>query len=461
MSTYEELRSRHAADAAAALPEMLARLDWPADRLAEHRTAELRRLVRVARDLSPWHRKRLAEVHPDEIDEATLAQLPVMTKDDLMEHFDEIVTDERLRRSVVEDHLDALAAGGSPYLFDRYQACASGGSSGVRGVFVYDWPGLVTAYWSCLRHLFRAARVDPAQASAPQRPVMVAAGAPTHVTASWLRTFAGPQLPWRFAPATLPVAQRVALLNEVRPTTLAGYPTALHELAREAQAGRLRIRPVQLVATGEPLLPEVRTELERTFGANVGNAYATSEAGGLATLCGRPESPWLHLAEDTTIVEPVDAAGARVGPGVCSDKIFLTNLYNHALPLIRYEVTDQVTVLDGACGCGCAHRRIADPLGRLDDVFDYGGVTVHPHVFRAALSRHREILEYQVRQTPTGASVAARCTGALDTAGVAGEIAAALGRVGVPDARVEVTPVERIERPASGKLVRFVPLRGA
>jgi phenylacetate-coenzyme A ligase PaaK-like adenylate-forming protein len=80
--------------------------------------------------------------------------------------------------------------------------------------------------------------------------------------------------------------------------------------------------------------------------------------------------------------------------------------YNHALPLIRFEVTDEVTVLDGTCPCGSTFRRIADPQGRLDDTFVYpGGVSVHPHVFRSALGQHRQIVEYQVRQTERGVDV--------------------------------------------------------
>ena len=36
---------------------MVAPIDWSSDRLAEHRRTELQRLIRTARDLSPWHRK--------------------------------------------------------------------------------------------------------------------------------------------------------------------------------------------------------------------------------------------------------------------------------------------------------------------------------------------------------------------------------------------------------------------
>ena len=115
---------------------------------------------------------------------------------------------------------------------------------------------------------------------------------------------------------------------------------------------------------------------------------------------------------------------------------------------------------DGAaCPCGCTHRRITDPYGRLDDVFTYGAVTVHPHVFRSPLSRRREIVEYQVRQTAAGAAVGVRVTDRCDTDALAAEIAAELGHLGVAGAQVDVEVVDGLPRPPSGKLVRFVPLR--
>ena len=49
MANDEDLRRRHAAEAAALLPVMVARLEWPADRLAEFRLAQLRRTIRVAK----------------------------------------------------------------------------------------------------------------------------------------------------------------------------------------------------------------------------------------------------------------------------------------------------------------------------------------------------------------------------------------------------------------------------
>ncbi len=71
------------------------------------------------------------------LDEAGLRELPPMTKTDLMDNFDQIVTDERLSLDLVNAHLQTVST--PSYLLDRYTAITSGGSSGRRGVFVYDW----------------------------------------------------------------------------------------------------------------------------------------------------------------------------------------------------------------------------------------------------------------------------------------------------------------------------------
>ncbi len=141
-----------------------------------------------------------------------------------------------------------------------------------------------------------------------------------------------------------------------------------------------------------------------------------------------------------------------------SDKIFVTNLHNHALPVIRYEITDELTALDRPCPCGSTFPLVGDPNGRLDDCFHYGGVPVHPHVFRSALGNCRPLVEYQVCQTPRGAAIAVRATGPFDGRGLETEIAAGLARLGIPQPEVTVTAVDHIERQYSGKLKRFVPL---
>jgi phenylacetate-CoA ligase len=146
--------------------------------------------------------------------------------------------------------------------------------------------------------------------------------------------------------------------------------------------------------------------------------------------------------------------------GTRSDKVYVTALANPTLPLIRFELTDQVTFLDRACPCGSAHQLVADVEGRLDDAFSYaGGVVVHPHVFRSALAREAWIVDYQVLQTPDGAEV--RVVGAPgDPEAVGRTLEKELAQVGVRVPCVDVRVGGQLQRLATGKVRRFQPIPG-
>jgi phenylacetate-coenzyme A ligase PaaK-like adenylate-forming protein len=167
----------------------------------------------------------------------------------------------------------------------------------------------------------------------------------------------------------------------------------------------------------------------------------------------------MHLSEDLLIIEPVGHDGRPVCADETAAKIYLTNLFNTAMPLIRYEITDEVTVLAEPCPCGSAFARVADIQGRLDDIFRYaGGISIHPHVFRSPLSRTPELIEYQVRQTPRGATIAILTAGEVNMETLRAEIATHVAKAGLHDPDIAVVRVASIERTTAGKLKRFVPI---
>ena len=398
---------------------------------------------------SPWHRERLARVDISTLTAEDLSSLPVMTKSDLMDNFDDIVTDRRLTLDVCERHVDALR--GDDYLLDEFHVIASGGSSGQRGVFVYDWDAWATCYASISRFPARDRARHPELADRPPVVATVAAAHASHISAAIGATFSTPDLPRHSIPVNQPTERIVDRLNALQPTTLMGYSSFLPRLAAEARAQRLRIDPQRVVAISEPLLPEARADLEATWGVPVASGYGMSE-GLFVGSCGHGS----HLPDDLCLLEPVTADGMPVAAGATSAKVYVTNLYNGVVPLIRFEVTDEVTVLEEACPCGSAFRRIADPLGRLDETFIYpDGTAIHPHVFRSCLG-HQHLVEYQVRQTTGGVDISAVTSGAVDTDALASRIESALRDLGLPAPTVTIATVDRIVRQPSGKLKRFV-----
>lgn len=97
------------------------RLTWPLTRLHRLRDERLRALLRTAQAGSSWHRQRLAGIDADTVTGADLAAIPTMTKADVMEHWDEIVTDPRLTLELAETHLERVALEGPAYLLGEYQ----------------------------------------------------------------------------------------------------------------------------------------------------------------------------------------------------------------------------------------------------------------------------------------------------------------------------------------------------
>jgi phenylacetate-CoA ligase len=451
---YDATRQQHIAAMLGRIGGHLERLAWPAERLREERAARLRTLLATAKERSSWHRERLGDIDLTAVDADVLPGLPVMTKEDLMGHFDAIVTDPRVTLEQVNVHIQTLDT--DAYFLEDLHAVASGGSSGVRAAFVWGWDAWAEVQLALLRRQVSDRLADAELAASPPVSMIVAADRATHFTSALAQTFATDAIQVHRFPVTLPIEAIVAGLNEVRGDGLATYPSMLATLIAEARAGRLTIAPRRIVTMAEPLLPEIRAAAEAMWHAPVANLWGTSEAGITAMGCFREAG--MHLSDDQVIVEPVDAAGKPVPPGVRSAKVYVTNLINPLLPLIRYEVTDEVTVLDEPCRCGSAFTRVADIQGRNDDIFVYGkGVAIHPHIFRSRLAQEPTVSEYQVHQTPNGADLLLRASGAVDLNRLGRDLESALAKLGCEHPTVTTRRVDALPRLETGKLKRFLP----
>jgi phenylacetate-CoA ligase len=422
------------------------------------RDRRVRALLAYAKEHSPWHARRLAHVDVDAVSGDDLTMIPPMTKADLMANWDEIVTDRRLTLRDANEHLDRLRRGEWGLLHDRYGVLASGGSTGTRGVFLHDTavgehaqvPDFVAAmdrYWAW------QAAVEGGLPT-PVR-VRIMSTSPFHVSAVWRWLYGDGG--WHYLSASSSIAELVEALNAIRPDVLCTYPSIGHRLALEARDGRLDVRPRRVTTSAEPLLPEAREAMRSYLTDAVTEEYAATEA---YMTAWNNVNGGMHLVEDDGVYEPVGPDGEPVAAGVPSSALLITNIFSYALPLIRYELTDEVVLDPGPNPGPLPGRRVLSVTGRRDDWFHYRvGAEVHPHTFRAVLSAHSAIVEYQVRQTPRGADVVIAAVGDVEMDVIATDLTSALARAGLDNPDVTVTRCGQLPRHAeTAKLRRFVPL---
>lgn len=436
----------------ASYPEQIRRAHWTRDEIIAHQAVQLQDLLAHAAEHSPFHARRLRRLNLASVGPEDLGALPVMTKAEMMDEFDEVFTRPGVTRALIEDALGRTTVCPQP-LNEDVIAFATGGSSGMRGLFALDRAPITQWLASITRGMVERLQSTGTPAGGFEIAILASDSA-VHPTGFAEPLTGGGGLGFRYIPVPVsqPVSVIVEQLNELQLPALYGYPSVLVRLAHEQRCGRLRISPMIVTSTSETLFAEQRAAIRDAFGAPVINSFASTEGLVGASL---PDDEAIVFAEDGCIVELVDDLHQPVPAGTPSAHVLITNLYNRLQPLIRYQLDDSLIAQPGAQASG--HLR-ALVQGRSDDSFRYADVTIHPFVVRAVLVKSPGVVEYQIHQTPDGLNAKLIGEDPIDVDPLREQLAEALDHAGLPGARVSVEQVSALSRHAqTGKLRRFVP----
>ena len=371
--------------------ELLQRDAWSRERMLEHQRDGLRSLIRHAVASSPYYR----EVLGPGAESADLADLPTLTKTVLMEEFDRVVTDRRLRLAELEPFLEAADAGGL-YL-GEYRIFSTSGTTGVPGLFPYsqaEFAHWVSVFVRSFARLGMTGETRIAGIGAP--------GA-LHLSRQVIAAMMAGRTGSSRLSVTTPLDEMAAALEAYQPEVIGGYPSVIALLAEEQLQGRLAISPRVVLTSSEVLTDDAAARIEAAWSKPV-QGYFSTEVGVIAA--GSLDHVGLHVCEEA-IVEVVDEDNRPVPPGTLGSKVLLTNLVNYAQPLIRYELSDSVELAAGPDPSGRPYDRIVRIDGRSDDVLRLpakggGTVVVHPYRIRAPFVQLLDVLQYQVVQRENG-----------------------------------------------------------
>ena len=197
----------------------------PREDLKHYQQLRLESVVRHAAEHSSFYRKRLAGVVGE--GPVELSRLPIVDKSEMMEHFDELVTDGRLRRDALLGWVEDLDR--DKLYLDRYRVMTTSGSSGGKGLFVFDRPE-----WRMLISQFlRYSAMSGVRPRLPRR-LRVAAvigPSPLHMSRQVSASISVGIHRVLTLSVTQPVEHLVENLNRFQPDFLAAYPSTATRLA--------------------------------------------------------------------------------------------------------------------------------------------------------------------------------------------------------------------------------------
>ena len=328
-----------------------------AEKMRSLQNGKLRKLLRFAWEHSSYYRAvfERAGITEEQLDTLPLSCFPTIDKQALLEHFDELVTVPDLKQENLREFDAGEAADRKPYQ-GKYHVVHSSGSTGKPGYFVYDedaWSQMLlgiirAALWGMsmpqiLRLLMKRPRIVYIAATDGRYGGAMAVG-------DGIDGVGAKQM---YLDIKTPVAEWIRQIREFQPNIVIGYPSAIKILAQLMENGEVGLDAERVISCGEPLGTNLRTYLEKIFRTQVVNFYGSSESLALGVET-NPKDGML-LFDDMNVIE--------VENGV----MYLTCLYNYAQPLIRYRLSDRLT-LKAPEGGELPFTRAVGLLGRNEDV---------------------------------------------------------------------------------------------
>lgn len=316
---------------------------WALDRQRVYQEERLRFVIAHAYETVPYYRnlfQRLGLYPKDVSTLEDLKKLPVLTKDQVREHFDELQSLNWPRRRIRHGHTGGTTGKAMKLTSDRDTA-------------PWQW-----AVWWRHRERFGLNLHDPFIVFAGRDVVPLNSLRPP----VWRRNIFMHQTYISVHHLTrqiMPIVAEYLIRRKVR--YYSGYPSALYLVASFFLRNRLRLRhPPRVVVTGaETLLPHQRRVISEAFETEVADQYGASEQCANISEC---EKHRYHVDFEFGIVEFLPQPGL---PGQVR-RIVCTGFRNPVMPLIRYDIGDLATLSETPCDCGRVSPTIEKIDGRIE-----------------------------------------------------------------------------------------------
>lgn len=341
---------------------------WTSEQLEVHQLKQLKKLLSIANEESAYYKKKFSDLgfSLDQITSlADITKLPMLTKQELLEHVTEIQVEARS-----DIRSETSGSTGTPLLFYRNKEWdASHRAAIYRG---YSWHGVKPWYKNGYFWGFNKKWQERVK---------------TRIF-DWTQN--------RFRLFSYNASEIETFLRKMRNAKyLEGYSSMIHQVALSAleASNPVENKLLMIKGTSEKIHDSYQETVQQAFGKKIISEYGAAEAGIMAFECAHGQ---MHITAENAIVEVVNG------------EIVVTNLYSYALPIIRYKLGDYIVMkeLETPCKCGMVHPVILDIEGRVGKEIHgfkqkYPSLTLY-YVSKNIALEHNIFVEYQAIQERPG-----------------------------------------------------------
>jgi phenylacetate-CoA ligase len=303
---------------------------WVQERLERTLDHAVRNVPFYRRTLGP-HRSRFAEM----IDRLDLSGLPMLTKEDVRQHYDDLRADDFARFHVGTTETSGSTGTPTRFMLDRESNVHQ--FAAIWRVLNWAGYGFGQPYADMTGYL-------------PRGDGLAAYDWRTHCLHLSSFNFKKEHIP-----------EYVRRLRAFRPVFIKAYPSAIDLFCRWLrELGIDDYRPRAVLTCAESLLDHQREAIADVLQCPIYDFYGQNERGALISTCGRGT---YHVHEEYALTELVPAGDGETA------HIVATNFHNRAMPLIRYRTDDLAAPGDGApCTCGRSYATVGRIIGRIEDI---------------------------------------------------------------------------------------------
>lgn len=170
----------------------------------------------------------------------------------------------------------------------------------------------------------------------------------------------------------------VRVNNSFRPDIVQAYATAIYELAKFIINRGIKVHsPRVIISQAENLTSEMREVITKAFMCPVRNFYGSRE---VSAIAGEGEDNLMHVFSFWNHIEILDENNRPAREGE-EGNVVVTNLYNYAMPIIRYAIGDYAITGPMSDRYGYHHPTLLKIQGRSTEKFVKRDGTIVPPEF--------------------------------------------------------------------------------